>query len=163
MIKSLNAAFANPYFKRSFVYEKVGDEYKLTSVDDASKVYFLDFVALYKSGESAGLSADVITGKFAVKKGEIANVPMDFGTYPDETANAEYRAMVAMLLANTMTNNAPAFQSSVGGLAYMGKNGLHDLTDAQITDPANNIFKGDSLYIYYNGMGLCFGYGALAA
>ena len=162
LIKSLNAAFANPYFKRSFVYEKVGDEYKLTSVGDASKVYFLDFVALYKSGEAVGLSADVITGKFAVKKGETADVPMDFGTYPDETANAEYRAMVAMLLANTLGKTA-AFQTSVGGLAYMGENGLLDLTNAQITDPANNIFKGDSLYIYYNGMGLCFGYGALAA
>lgn len=162
LIKSLNAAFANPYFKRSFVYEKVGDEYKLTSVGDASKVYFLDFVALYKSGESAGLSADVITGKFAVKKGEIANVPMDFGTYPDEMANAEYRAMVAMLLANTLGKTV-AFQTSVGGLAYMGENGLIDLTNSQIVDPANNIFKGDSLYIYYNGMGLCFGYGALAA
>lgn len=162
LIKSMNAAFANPYFKRSFVYEKVGEEYKLTSVGDASKVYFLDFVALYKSGESAGLSADVITGKFAVKKGETANVPMDFGTYPDETANAEYRAMVALLLANTL-GKTPAFQTSVGGLAYMGENGLLDLTDTQIADPANNIFKGDSLYIYYNGMGMCFGYGALAA
>lgn len=162
LIKSLNAAFANPYFKRSFVYEKVGDEYKLTSVGDASKVYFLDFVALYKSGEAVGLSADVITGKFAVKKGETANVPMDFGTYPDETANAEYRAMVAMLLANTLGKTA-AFQTSVGGLAYMGQNGLLDLTNSQIVDPENNIFKGDSLYIYYNGMGMCFGYGALAA
>lgn len=162
LIKSLNAAFANPYFKRSFVYEKVGDEYKLTSVGDASKVYFLDFVALYKSGEAVGLSADVITGKFAVKKGETADVPMDFGTYPDETANAEYRAMVAMLLANTLGKTA-AFQTSVGGLAYMGENGLLDLTNSQIVDPANNIFKGDSLYIYYNGMGMCFGYGALAA
>ena len=163
LIKSMNAAFANPYFKRSFVYEKAGEEYKLTSVgNDASKVYFLDFVALYKSGESAGLSADVITGKFAVKKGETANVPMDFGTYPDETANAEYRAMVAALLANTIGKTA-AFQTSAGGLAYMGENGLLDLTNSQIVDPANNIFKGDSLYIYYNGMGLCFGYGALAA
>ena len=61
------------------------------------------------------------------------------------------------MLENTFGKTA-AFESSEGGFGYATATGILDIQNQQIVNPDDNIYKGEYLTIYYNGMAIILGY-----
>jgi hypothetical protein len=58
-------------------------------------------------------------------------------------------------------NNVPkhgGFETSAGGFGYATATGILDIQNQQIVNPEDNIYKGEYLTIYYNGMAIVIGY-----
>ncbi|MBO4572408.1 MAG: hypothetical protein J5762_01375 [Clostridia bacterium] len=151
-IVSLNAGFQP--FGRSFV--------KTRETGDGT-LFFIDFVALYKSGEAEAVSSTKISGKFAE---DDPALPMDFGTYTHPWDNFQTNTMASMYIEAVLgiNNQLPIFMTSAGGMAFLNPNvGLMSIdfgtqTPYQITDPTDLIFSGNQLYLYYSRMALIFNY-----
>ena len=131
-IKGLDQLF-NP-FGRSFLK---------TNADNT--VTYFNFICINKSGSAESITAEKISGELKIDD----HASFDFG------ASNPY---LAALLEQTFAMQAPAFHTSVGAFAYGTMSGLFDLTDTQIIDPANPIYQGEYICLYYNGMAITFGF-----
>ena len=134
-IKSLDALF-NP-FGRSFL--KNNSDGSLT---------FMNLICVTKSGTAQSLTGEKVDGSLTLN-GKAFN----FG---------KTNPYLSGLLDTTFSLGAPAFESSAAelndGIAYGTNEGLFDVTQSQILNPANKIFSGDYLSIYFNGMMYTLGY-----
>ena len=149
-------------FGRSFV--------KTRTTGDGT-LNFIDFVALYKSGEAEAVSTTKISGKFVEDNAALA---MDFGTYTKPWDNFQTNGPASTYIETVLGVNAalPIFMTSGGGMSFFapeafpamgigqGLNTINFGTGApeQIMDPTDNMFKGDQLYLYYSRMGIVFNY-----
>ena len=140
-----------------------GKSFALTRQSDSKQ--YIDLVALYKSSTAEAMTDDKISGYFSVDDG----VPMDFGTYVkpwDNFASDNGKATYIETVLNV--GPLPIFMSSGGGMSFFYPysdgslpRGLNTLTAtgvSQIVNPADAIFSGDQLYLYYNRMGIVFNY-----
>lgn len=138
LIKQLDQLF-NP-FQRSFLKQSSKDP----------NVTYMNLICVNKSGSAQGVTAEKIKGSLKIDD----YMAFDFG---------ETNPYIKAMLDQTFVQNAPAFQTSsadlTSGYAYTdGKSGLFDLSNNLITDVNNNIYKGNYLCLYYNGMALTMGY-----
>lgn len=157
-IVMMNAGFAP--FGRSFV--------KTRETGDGT-LSFIDFVALYKSGESEGMTATKVSGKFSEDN---AALPMDFGTYADPWDNFATNTPISTYIETVLGINPeiPIFMTSGGGTSFFSPDaipamgigaGLNNIVEGapqQIMDPNDNMFKGNQLYLYYSRMAIVFNY-----
>lgn len=134
-IKSLDAAF-NP-FKKSILKES------------ADGTTYFNCIVINKASNSEGPTA--------IKCGGL--VQIDDGVAFDYGANDPY---IKGLIDTTFGYGAPALQTSKGttitDVAYIGQTGIVDYQNQQIVDPTHNIFQGDYICIYFNGMAIVLGY-----
>ena len=157
-IVMMNAGFAP--FGRSFV--------KTRETGDGT-LSFIDFVALYKSGEAEGMTTTKISGKFSE---DGAALPMDFGTYADPWDNFATNTPISTYIETVLGINPeiPIFMTSGGGTSFFSPDaipamgigaGLNNIVEGapqQIMDPNDNMFKGNQLYLYYSRMAIVFNY-----
>lgn len=159
-IVMMNAGFTP--FGRSFVKTRTTGDGELS---------FIDFVALYKSGEAEGITTTKISGKFVE---DDAVLPMDFGTYAEPWDNFQTNGPVSTYIETVLGVNAalPVFMTSGGGMSFFAPEavpamgigqGLNTInmstgTPEQIIDPNDNMFKGKQLYLYYSRMSIVFNY-----
>lgn len=134
----------------SQIFNMVGKTYVVTNgKTDASKLEYMNFICVNKSGDAQSFTTQKISGSF-----KMDDATFDYG----EKTNPYLKAM----LDQTYTLNAPAFQSSAStiasGYAYFNGTGLLDVQNQAIQDPTNLLFQGDQICLYYNGMAVVFGY-----
>ena len=137
-IKKMNALFDNPYFKRSFLItnSKTGDTY-------------MNLICVNKSGNAQSITAEKVKGSTTIK-----NTKSEFEYSFNFGLNNPY---IAGLLDNTFGKTA-AFETSAGGYGYATGDGVMDLSNTLIVNPEDNIYKGEYLTIYYNGMAIILEY-----
>lgn len=130
------------------LFTPFGKSFLKNSSDGTLK--YMNLICVNKSGSSESITAEKIKGSLKIDD----YAAFDFG---------ETNPYIAAMLETTFTQGAPAFQTSSStlsdGYAYTdGATGIFDLTNTQIVDPANAIYSGDYLCIYYMGMAFTFGY-----
>lgn len=134
-IKALDVAFLP--FKRSILKES------------ADGTTYFNCIVINKSSTAQGPTAIKCEGFVQIDD----NVAFDYG------ANDPY---VKGLIDTTFSYGAPALQTSKGqtitDVAYIGQTGIVDYQNKQILDPSHNVFQGDYICIYYNGMAIVLGY-----
>lgn len=119
--------------------------------------YYMNFVALNKSGNAQSVTAEKVDGSI-----KIDDLPaFDYGL-----TNPYVKAML-----DTTFGVTPAFQTSAStleagyGFLYQNPDILPSpfvadvVNKAPIMDPTNAIYQGDYLTIYFNGMAIVLGYG----
>lgn len=115
---------------------------------------YFNFICINKSGSSASPTAVKIQGTLKIDE----YPAFDYGKTVDEVK-----------LVSTIASqfSAPYFQTTAGGVAWTdAKTGLFstDLSSGQptqIINPADPIYSGDYIGLYYNGMMIVFGYGSV--
>ncbi len=140
-IKALDQLFNNPYFNRSFLKTQIQEGNK--------EVLYMNLICVNKSGNAQSITAEKIKGSTTIvnTKSEL-NYSFNYGL------NNPY---IAAMLDNTFGKTA-AFESSAGGYGFTDGEGILDLTNTQIVDPNNNIYKGEYITIYFNGMAIVLEY-----
>lgn len=140
-IKALDQLFNNPYFNRSFL--------KTQTQEGNKEVSYMNLVCVNKSGNAQSITAEKIKGSTTIinSKTEL-NYSFNFGL------NNPY---LAGMLEQTFGKTA-TFETTAGGYGYATAEGIFDITNQQIIDPNNNIYKGEYLTIYYNGMAIILEY-----
>lgn len=140
-IKALDGLFNNPYFNRSFL--------KTQTQEGNKQVSYMNLICVNKSGSAQSITAEKIKGSttFVDSKTEL-NYSFNFGL------NNPYLAgMLDATFGQTAT-----FETSAGGFGYATATGILDIQNQQIVNPEDNIYKGEYLTIYYNGMAIVIGY-----
>jgi hypothetical protein len=140
-IKDLDGLFNNIYFNRSFL--------KTQTQEGNKTVSYMNLICVNKSGNAQSITAEKIKGSTTIvnSKTEL-NYSFNFGLN---------NPVLAAMLENTFGNTA-TFESSAGGFGYATATGILDFTNKQIINPDDNIYKGEYLTIYYNGMSILFEY-----
>lgn len=157
--------------------EQLFNAYKRTFVTEENGIKKFDLIAVYKPGEMTGFEngfkGTKISGSLSFEKSGKKTEAMDFGTFakPWDNWGTISNPITNMYLETVGSQGAPVFVTSAGGISTITKpeEGLKKITESGIvalnpTD-ANDakMLQGDYLYMYFMKMGLCFGYGALAA
>lgn len=137
-IKALDALF-NP-FGRSYLKK-----------NSANGEAYMNIICVNKSGNAESITAEKVKGSVSIVNEDTAlDYTFNFG---------ENNPYLAALLEQTFVNGAPAFETSAGGFSYTdGATGIFDVTNQQIVDPTNAMYKGEYLTIYFNGMMIVLGY-----
>ena len=137
-IKSLDAIFN--MVGRSFL--KPNKDQSLT---------YLNLICVNKSGDAQTITSQKISGSISIDEASF-----NYGK------NDPY---LAALLEQTFILGAPTFQSSKSqlgtGYGFFDGTGLKDVQQQNIVDPANPIFDGDYICLYYSGMAIVLGYADL--
>ncbi len=108
-----------------------------------------NFICANKSGSGETITAVKIKGSLKID----SNPAFDYGA-----TDPMFKAIYDQILQASGETPAPIFQTSAGGVGFFdGKTVKNPLTQSDSTAD-DNVFKGDYLCIYYNGMALIFGY-----
>lgn len=134
LIRSLNNFFLP--FGRSFIVSNNGLE-------------FMNLICVNKSGNAQTFTSEKIAGKLQIDD----TTPFDFGA-----SNPYLKAMLDNTFGKTAAFQTNAATTTTGFCYTPDGASLKDVLGNSITDPTNDMFKGDYLAIYYNGMCLTFGY-----
>lgn len=140
-IKALDALFNNPYFNRSFL--------KTQTQEGNKQVSYMNLICVNKSGSAQSITAEKIKGSTTIVNSETElNYSFNFGL------NNPYLAgMLDATFGQTAT-----FETTAGGFGYATATGILDYTNTQIVNPQNEIYSGEYLTIYYNGMAIVIEY-----
>lgn len=129
-----------------------GKTFLIPNESDPSIKYF-NFVGIIKSGNAQSFTAEKVQGSL-----KYDNALFDFG------ASNPY---LAALLDNAFLLEAPVFQGDIvdgmNGYGIFNGSALLDVTQQPIMDPTNNLFTGEHISIYYNGMCIVFKLYSLSA
>ena len=151
--------------------------YKRSFVTEENGIKKIDLIAVYKPGEMTGFEngfeGTKISGSLSFEKSGKKSEAMDFGTFakPWDNWGTISNPVTNMYLETVGSQGAPVFVTSAGGISTITnpEEGLKKITESGIValNPADandaKMLQGDYLYMYFMKMGLCFGYGALAA
>ena len=133
-IKALDALFTP--FGRTFL-----------STGQSNEKYF-NLIAINKSSE-----AESVTANTNVK----GTINFDGYSFDYGVSNPYLGALYQYV--TSLPAVPPVFETNAGGFGYTdGATGIYDHTNTQIVDPANNMYKGDKLCLYFNGMAVAFDY-----
>ena len=153
------------------------NNYKRSFVTEENGIKKIDLIAVYKPGEMTGFEngfeGTKISGSLSFEKSGKKSEAMDFGTFakPWDNWGTISNPVTNMYLETVGSQGAPVFVTSAGGISTITnpEEGLKKITESGIValNPADandaKMLQGDYLYMYFMKMGLCFGYGALAA
>ena len=132
LIKTLNQLFTP--LGKSFLKDNA----------DHTLSYF-NFICINKSGSAETITNEKIKGSLSIDDSEF-----NFG---------ETNPYIAALIAS----GAPVFQSSAStleaGYGYTDGKGMYSVKKEQIINPADLLYQGEYLGLYYNGMMIVFGFG----
>ena len=127
------------------VLNAYGKTFLTTNQGDSSISYF-NFVGIIKSGNAQSFTSEKVEGSI-----KIGNAEFNYG---------EENPYLSGMLDQTFALGAPAFQGDkvegINGFAYFNGSALIGVDGNPITDPTNNLFTGDYISIYYNGMCIVF-------
>ena len=140
-IKDLDGLFNNIYFNRSFL--------KTQKQEGDKTVSYMNLICVNKSGNAQSITAEKIKGSTTIvnSKTEL-NYSFNFGLNNPELAG----------MLNSTFGKTATFETSAGGFGYATSTGILDITNTQIVNPDDNIYKGEYLTIYYNGMSILLEY-----
>jgi hypothetical protein len=131
------------------IFNMVGRSFLKTNKDQS--LTYLNLVCVNKSGDAQTITSQKISGSISIDEASF-----NYGK------NDPY---LAALLEQTFILGAPTFQSSKSqlgtGYGFFDGTGLKDVQQQNIVDPANPIFAGDYICLYYSGMAIVLGYADL--
>lgn len=118
----------------------------LTPHESDPNISYFNFVGIIKSGNTQSFTSEKVQGSL-----KFDDAVFNFGA-----ENPYFTAM----LDQTFALGAPAFQGDIvdgtNGFGYFNGSALVGLDGNPIMDPTNNIFTGEYISIYYNGMCIVF-------
>jgi hypothetical protein len=141
----VNATVLVPTIKQlDAILNAYGKTFLISNADNSVK--YFNFVGVIKSGNSQSFTSEKVKGSLTFD-----NAEFNFG---------EGNPYVSGGLDQSFALGAPAFQGDVvdgiNGFAIFNGEYLIDVTGQPILDPSNNLFTGDYISIYYNGMCIVF-------
>ena len=110
---------------------------------------FMNFICVNKSGSAQTLTAEKIKGKLLID---------DYAAFDFGASNPYLKGMLDQTFGKTAAFQSSAATLTTGFCFTPDGSSLRDVMGNSITDPNNDIFKGDYLAIYYNGMCFTLGY-----
>lgn len=133
-----------PIFSLAALFQPFGKSFVKDNADHT--LHFMNFILINKSGSAQAPSADPrVKGTC-----QIDDAVFDYG---------ESKAMVGAMMRADALAAAPKFETSAGGYCYTdGATGIFDLSQTQIVNPADKMYNGDYLCLYFNGMMIVMGY-----
>ncbi|MBQ4570398.1 MAG: InlB B-repeat-containing protein [Bacilli bacterium] len=127
------------------VLNAYGKTFLTTNEGDSSITYF-NFVGIIKSGNAQSFTSEKVEGSI-----KIGDAEFNYG---------EGNPYLSGMLDQTFALGAPSFQGDtvegMNGFAYFNGSALIGVDGNPILDPTNNLFTGDYISIYYNGMCIIF-------
>lgn len=127
------------------VLNAYGKTFLTTNQGDSSITYF-NFIGIIKSGNAQSFTSEKVKGSI-----KVGDAVFNFG---------EDNPYLSGMLDQTFALGTPAFQGDkvegTNGFAYFNGSYLVGIDGNPITDPTNNLFTGDHICIYYNGMCIIF-------
>lgn len=127
------------------IFNAYGKTFLVPHESDPNVSYF-NFVGIIKSGNAQSFTGEKVEGSL-----KFDDAVFDFG------AENPY---LSGLLDQTYALGAPAFQGDIvegtNGFGYFNGSALVGIDGNPIMDPTNNLFTGDYISIYYNGMCIVF-------
>lgn len=157
----VNASSVVPTIKgMDLLFNAMGRSFVKTGASNSQYTY-MNLVLVNKSGNAQGLTGEKISGSTTIKQNDKAYT-FDFGA-----TNPIIKAMLESTFGVTA-----AFESSEGGYCYVNQieqqtvlteptatGGYNILTNPyDETVKQHNMYKGDYLALYYNGMEIILGY-----
>ncbi|MGM9858232.1 MAG: Ig-like domain-containing protein [Bacilli bacterium] len=136
-IKSLSALF-EVLGNKTFARQKANDTSEIPTT-------YMNFICLHKDGSAEAMSSSYLTGELKIDDNETFVL--------DGTNESSYYYMSTQY-------KSPLFQSAKGGFGFYNGSVLVDnpLTANAITDSSHDLYQGDYLALFFDGMMVTLGY-----